>query len=284
MLHKDIPVGADSSHPPGYVQSGDPGAVGAYKVWVDTSGGTGAWAIKVRNAADSGWETVRGGGGSALPIDAAATAAVGSGDLFAGTSLDGGWSSLQSTPLTSVDRSIDGYCILKNSGSTAGELRGLKRAFSPAGDFQVYSKILSSTFGVTGAGAGIVIGATDPTDNTGTNLQFMLTSDTAQVYAQCLKHTTGTPSTVFSNVLTTTSLFGAANKWKDSAYPFPAWLRIKRVGSTISLGISWEGVRFIDLLTTTTISFTVANIGIATFEYSATSAIEAVFGYIATTG
>lgn len=54
-----------NSHKPGYIQSGDPGAVGAGIVWVDTSGGTGAWVLKVRNAADTGWETVSGGGGGA---------------------------------------------------------------------------------------------------------------------------------------------------------------------------------------------------------------------------
>lgn len=65
MLHKDIPVGADSSHPPGYVQAGDPGAVGANKVWIDTSGGAGNWLTKIRNAANGAWETV-GGGAAAL--------------------------------------------------------------------------------------------------------------------------------------------------------------------------------------------------------------------------
>lgn len=43
-------------HVVGYVQSGDPGAVGVGKVWVDTTGGVGAWVIKIRNAADNGWE------------------------------------------------------------------------------------------------------------------------------------------------------------------------------------------------------------------------------------
>lgn len=62
-IHKNIPVGAESAHPPGYVQSTDPGAVGAYKPWVDTSGGDGNWVYKIRNAANTAWETVAGGGG-----------------------------------------------------------------------------------------------------------------------------------------------------------------------------------------------------------------------------
>lgn len=60
-LHKNQ-TGANL-HVPGYLQSSDPGAVGAGKYWIDTTGGTGLWALKVRNAGDSGWETVASGGG-----------------------------------------------------------------------------------------------------------------------------------------------------------------------------------------------------------------------------
>ena len=45
-------------HIPGYVQAGDPGAVGAGTFWVDTSGGTGLWVLRVRNATDTNWETI----------------------------------------------------------------------------------------------------------------------------------------------------------------------------------------------------------------------------------
>jgi len=64
--HPDL-VGT-ALHVPGYVQSADPGAVGAGKYWVDTTGGTGAWVLKVRNAANTGWEPVASGGGSALTV------------------------------------------------------------------------------------------------------------------------------------------------------------------------------------------------------------------------
>lgn len=43
-------------HIPGYHQPGNPGAVGAGKMWTDTTGGTGNWVIKIRNATDTGWE------------------------------------------------------------------------------------------------------------------------------------------------------------------------------------------------------------------------------------
>lgn len=50
-------------HKPGYIQSTDPGAVGFGKVWIDTSGGSGAWVFKIRNADDDGWETLLSGSG-----------------------------------------------------------------------------------------------------------------------------------------------------------------------------------------------------------------------------
>lgn len=51
-----------------YVQSTDPGAVGAFKAWVDTSGSP--YVLKVRNASNSGWEDIGDnvGGGSSNPI------------------------------------------------------------------------------------------------------------------------------------------------------------------------------------------------------------------------
>ena len=45
-------------HPPGYLQGSDPGAVGAGKVWTDTSGGTGNWLTKIRNTGNTAWETL----------------------------------------------------------------------------------------------------------------------------------------------------------------------------------------------------------------------------------
>jgi hypothetical protein len=53
-----------------YVQASDPGAVGAGVWWIDTSGGTGAWKIKVRDIANAAWEEsghTSGGGGATDP-------------------------------------------------------------------------------------------------------------------------------------------------------------------------------------------------------------------------
>lgn len=83
MLHKDIPVGADSSHPPGYVQAGDPGAVGANKVWIDTSGGTGNWLTKIRNAANGAWETLGSAVGALDDLSDVDTTGQTAGDVLA---------------------------------------------------------------------------------------------------------------------------------------------------------------------------------------------------------
>lgn len=48
----------DELHVPGYVQSSDPGAVGAGKLWIDTTLGSGKWAIKIRNASNTAWEVI----------------------------------------------------------------------------------------------------------------------------------------------------------------------------------------------------------------------------------
>lgn len=57
-LHQDL----TSIHLGAYVASSDPGAVGADKLWVDTSSGP-PYALKKRNGADSGWEDVGASGG-----------------------------------------------------------------------------------------------------------------------------------------------------------------------------------------------------------------------------
>ena len=60
MAWHDEITGADAIHEIMYVQSADPGAVGANKFWLDTTGGAtldGGAILKQRNGADSGWTT-----------------------------------------------------------------------------------------------------------------------------------------------------------------------------------------------------------------------------------
>lgn len=66
-LHKNITE--SELHVPGYIQASDPGAIGAGKLWVDTSGGPGNWVTKIRNATDADWEEVSGSGGGGGATD-----------------------------------------------------------------------------------------------------------------------------------------------------------------------------------------------------------------------
>jgi hypothetical protein len=68
MLHKDL-IGDEAVHPAAFKASADPGAVGAGKFWIDTSVGP-PYTLKVRDAADTGWELV--GTLGADPIDVSA--------------------------------------------------------------------------------------------------------------------------------------------------------------------------------------------------------------------
>lgn len=48
----------ENLHRPGFVSDADPGAVGAWKPWIEVDGSANFVAFKVRNAADSGWITI----------------------------------------------------------------------------------------------------------------------------------------------------------------------------------------------------------------------------------
>jgi hypothetical protein len=65
-------------------------------------------------------------------------------------------------------------------------------------------------------------------------------------------------------------------------WTLPMWLRIKRVGSTLTAGYSYDGSQFIDHATTTTISFTVGTMGLLIGESTATSPIRSSFAYVVT--
>lgn len=215
---------------------------------------------------------------AALPIDAAARASVGSGDLFSGTTLDSGWSSMQSTAVTSVVRSFDGYCILNQNGSTSGQDRGIDRAFSPAGDFTVYAKIPFHTMKANFQWAGIMVGASDPSDAGGGNrLQLIVRTSDGVARMKFAKYAAGVETNVFDADWSSFATYAGLFQW-------PFWLRIKRVSTTLTAGWSLDGVEFIDHATTTTIAFTVATTGLVIGQNTAADTIRAVFSYIATTG
>lgn len=53
-LHRDLVD--DNLHAVGVITASDPGAIGAGKMWIDSSGGSGSWVIRIRNEANDGWE------------------------------------------------------------------------------------------------------------------------------------------------------------------------------------------------------------------------------------
>lgn len=225
--------------------------------------------------------TAGGGGGSALALDAAAAAAVGSGDLFAGTSLDGGWSSLQSTALDTVDRSNAGYAILGNNSAMGTDVyRGLKRGFSPAGDFTIWARI-EDLRAADFIGVAVFAGATDPSDGAGGNrVQASFYHSGGSIRAQMAKFAAGVKTLVFDDGSSAAMPIHAT--W--GGHPFPAWLAIRRVGSTLSMGFSQNGVKFRWHATTTTIAFTVNTLGIAILNQGNANVESAVIDYVASAG
>jgi len=201
----------------------------------------------------------------------------GSGDLFSGTSLDGGWSSLQSTALTATDRP-DGALVLRNTGNTGGQDRGLKRAFSPAGDFIVTTRVNGATLVNNYQWCGVFVGAADPSDGaSGNRLELILvysTSVIAGVHLKFAKYAAGVETVAFDT--------GISGLTEPFNYSLPIWLRIKRVGSTLTAGYSYDGSQFIDHATTTTIAFTVNTAGLFIGEATATANIRGSFAYMAT--
>lgn len=215
-----------------------------------------------------------------LPIDRAAAAGAGSGDLFAGTSLDGGWSSLQATALDSVDRSIAGYCMLKNTSNTAGASRGIQRAFAPAGDFFAYTKLASfNPIAANYVWGGLFVGAADPSDGgSGNRLEMQVYFDgTLMLFFR--KMAAGSQTIVFATAIGGLSGL-AAQQWMH----WPVYLGIDRTGSTLTAYVSWDGVDWTVAGATTTIAFTVATVGLQVAQDTATTGVKAVFRYLVTEG
>lgn len=226
-----------------------------------------------------------GGGGGAsselAPIDASAAASVGAGDAFDGTTLDGGWSDLQSTAVTSKVRSADGWLVLKNTGNTSGQERGVQRAFSPSGDFTVSTRIDHATLFAAYQWAGLFAGAADPSDGgAGNRVQTHIYNNGSGWRWKFAKMAAGSDNVVFDVAITDVGDFSLY----DSKGQYPFWLRITRVGSTISASLSWDGVEWYDHPTTTTIAFSVSTCGLYIGESSASHNIRGSFPYIATTG
>lgn len=130
------------AHEIGYRQATDPGAVGAGISWIDTSGGTGAWVHKVRNAANDGWETVGSSGGDFTKWDPDAPPASASSydDEFDDQSFDTGlWSEFDHGSLLTVTEDEIG-CKLALAVSSSIDYAGIHQSLQ-SGDFTYTTKI-----------------------------------------------------------------------------------------------------------------------------------------------
>lgn len=215
-------------------------------------------------------------GAPKLPLDDISN--YGSGDSFAGTSLDGGWSSLQSTGLTATDASVEGFLVLKNTGNTSGQDRGLKRTFSPAGDFTVWCKVNFATLIADFQWFGIFVGETDPSDAASADrLELLIVRNGAAPNLKFAKYAAGVETGVFDTDILNTAV--GIGFWQ-----FPVWLKISRTSTTLTASWSLDGVQWVDHATTTTIAFTVGTCGVILGESTATNNVRATFDYIATTG
>lgn len=222
-----------------------------------------------------------GGGGASLTLDANAASAVGSGDLFGGTTLDAGWSSLQTTALTTVERTNAGYLILGNSAAMgSGVYRGLDRAFSPAGDFTIWARV-ENIVAADFIGVAILAGATDPSDGAGGDrIQSTVYHSGGNMRAQMSRVTGGVVTNIFD--AGTTTAMPIHPTW--AGHPFPVWIGLRRVGTALSMGFSQNGVKLRWHATTATISFTVNTVGIAILQQGASDSESAVIDYVATSG
>ena len=118
--HKDL-TGDDAIHEGAiYVQSADPGAVGAKKMWLDTSAGVGNYVWKARNAGNVAWDLVSDFGAAITALDDLSdvdlTGAI-AGDLLAFDGAD--W--IPVTPPT-IPADLDDLSDVDTTGQTTGDV------------------------------------------------------------------------------------------------------------------------------------------------------------------
>ncbi len=221
------------------------------------------------------------GGAPLLPLDASAAAAIGSGDDFSGTTLDGGWSDLQTTAIT-TDASVDGFLKMSRTGTVDTQWRGLKRTFSPSGDFTIWAKVNWAVFdaGSNYVGFGIFAGETDPSDAGGADrIQLGIYQDSGHPVLEFTKRLAGSSTGIISANVKDIPIY-----LSETADRFPLWLALRRIGSDLSVGLSRDGAFWRWHTTTSTISWTVNTCGLIVLKQSSGNDIDITFDYIATVG
>lgn len=160
MKHKDQ-TGANAIHQSAYVQSADPGAVGAFKDWYDTT--TDPAIHKVRNTANDGWLTV---GSAAADLASHLSDATDAHDASA-ISYAGG----TGISATDVEAAVDELATEKanasdltdHTGDTTDAHDASAISFTPAGTIaatDVQAAIEEVAAEATGGGGGSVIPVT----------------------------------------------------------------------------------------------------------------------------
>jgi hypothetical protein len=120
VIHKNL-TGDEAIHPATYVQTGDPGAVGDDKLWIDKTTGSnfgGGWLLKLRGTSNSAWATILDLVTTLAGYVTKATVTT-KGDLLAATA---------SATIARVGVGADGEVLTADSASTPG----VKWAGAPA--------------------------------------------------------------------------------------------------------------------------------------------------------
>ena len=144
MTVKHDTLDEGDAHEIGYRQSGDPGAVGAGIAWIDTTAGTGLWVLKVRNAANTGWETMSGGSatadGSKWDPDAAPASPSAYDDEFDDESFDSGlWTDFDIP--ASLVYSEDEAGLIFTAHSTSNYVQGIYQDVPAYEDWSIMCKV-----------------------------------------------------------------------------------------------------------------------------------------------
>lgn len=216
----------------------------------------------------SAWSEVALGGGGAVALPLDTYASVGSGDEFTGSSLDAAWSTFGSVMTTTVS---DGALLINNASGSLGDTdHGIYKTFSPAGDFEVIAKLLGLSAIENYQWAGLMVGGSNPA-NDRVQQRVAMTIGSGSLTLHTLKRVSGSWTDVH-----------ASPNWVGVRGNLPMWLRIKRAGTTISFGQSIDGHVWYDHPSTTTISFTVATLGLFIGSSTTTIRTYGLFDYVRT--